>query len=114
MKTRSVHVAALLAALGTAPALAQPAHIERRPCVAPDSPTGCDGSISEGPPLSPGAAPPPATWRPQILDVPLKKTPEAEAVPPPPAQGTVTVAPANQIPATTPTPPGTSGPPALR
>lgn len=71
--------------------------VERRPCVAPGSPYGCDSTLRGAPePMTsfPQGAPSPEQ-RPgrSVMRVPLSPTPEA-APPPAPPPGTVTVKPA--------------------
>jgi hypothetical protein len=103
---------ALLAA--PLPAAAQATHIERRPCVAPGAPSGCDGTISTGPKLSPGGgAPSPEMRYPDTSTVtlPLHQAPPPAETPPPP-EGSVEVGPApdQKAPVAKPRPHGTSGP----
>src|SRR5882672_8863169 len=64
--------------------------LERRPCVAPDTPSGC--ASMPGAPQPPGAAPNPDRPRPRTANVQLQKAPE-RAPPPENPEGTVTLKP---------------------
>ena len=73
----------------------QARELERRPCVAPDSPHNCDavpGAPSPNGAFSSGVPSPDRARLKSIVKVPLQKTPEQPTVPPDP-EGTVTVKP---------------------